>query len=57
MNKNWKNITAKKLLFSFFFKNYNYEYQAPISRPSERTSKLQKKPSALERENIRHFKT
>jgi hypothetical protein len=40
-----KKITAEKKLNFFFIKNYNL----PIPRPPKRTSKLQKKPSALKR--------
>ncbi len=43
MTKYWKKFTAEK----FLIKNYNL----PIPRPPYRTSKLQKKPSALKRKH------
>jgi hypothetical protein len=48
MIQNWKKCTAKKIK-KFWIKKYNL----PIPRPPERerTSKLQKKPSALKREH------
>jgi len=49
MTTNGKKLTAEKN-YSFLVKNYNL----PIPRPPERTSKLQKK---LSKENIQHLKT
>jgi hypothetical protein len=46
MTKNCKKLTVKKIKF-FLIKNYNL----PIARPPERTSKLQKKLSALKRKH------
>jgi hypothetical protein len=48
MTKNWK-----KLQQTNFFKYFLgiKKYNLPIPRPPERTSKLQKKPSALKREH------
>ncbi len=47
MTKNWrKKIIAEKFLLFFWIKNYNL----PIPRPPQRTSKLLKKPSALKRD-------
>jgi hypothetical protein len=47
MTKNWKKFTAEKKIQFFKIKNYNL----PNARPPLRTSKLQKKPSALKREH------
>jgi hypothetical protein len=46
MTENWKKFTAVKKN-NFLIKNYHL----PIPRPPKRTSKLQKKPSALKREH------
>jgi hypothetical protein len=45
-----KNLQLKKKFF-FFFKNYNL----PIPRPPERTSKIQMKPSALKKRTFLYF--
>jgi hypothetical protein len=45
-------FTAGKKIHFFKIKNYNL----PKPRPPSRTSKLQKKPSALKKE-LQHFKT
>jgi hypothetical protein len=47
MTKNLKTFTAENF-FKYFF---DKKCHLPISRPPNRTSKLQKKPSALEREH------
>jgi hypothetical protein len=46
-----KKIQLKKIIF-FLIKNYNL----PIPRPPQRTSKLQEKPSDLKR-GLQHFNT
>jgi hypothetical protein len=47
MTKKLKKITAETFFYFFGIKNYNL----PIPRPPQPTSKLQKKPSAIKREH------
>jgi hypothetical protein len=51
MIKKCKNFTAEKEFWG------DQNYNLPIPRPPLRTSKYQKKPSALKGENIHHFNT
>jgi hypothetical protein len=46
-DQKWGKIYSKKRIKNFWIKNY----ETTIPRPLERTSKLQKKPSALQREH------